>query len=232
MVLVGPANATTAVLPCTFGDSFTAGYGVNDEQTFSFLLQQARKDVCVKLVAVDGYGMTQSFILVNKLRNEIKPNDVIILGYADFFDVRTVAAPSRLREEETWFKQEYGHLPDSVMLPKAAVDPQGAIRISYIQQRCDENGGYCNRSGPTQDEMTHVTAALINQIAEISDATVYLLHFDGGKYNPIFGGSVRRISALGEDFDYSIRDDILGFDRHPGPYWHYAISRKLIEALK
>jgi hypothetical protein len=63
---------------------------------------------------------------------------------------------------------------------------------------------------------------------------VYLLHYDGSKQNSIFGflsGSVHRISALKEDFDYSIRDDIMGFDNHPGPYWHYAISRKLIETL-
>jgi hypothetical protein len=217
-----------------FGDSWTVGHGVNDEQTFAFLLQQARKDLCVKLFAVDGYGMTQSFILFNKLRNQIKPNDIIILGYADFFDVRTVMAPSRLRETEIWFKN-YERLPDSLMLPKAAVDPQGGIRISYIQQRCDENGGYCNRSDPTQAEMTHITAALINQIAEVSNAPVYLLHFYGEKDNPIFGllsGSVRRISASEEDFDYTIRGNILDFGSHPGPYWHYAISRKLIEVLK
>jgi hypothetical protein len=231
----GECEANSRATVYIFGDSVTAGYGVNDEQTFSFLLQQAKKDVCVKLFAFDGYGMIQSFILVNNLRNQIKPNDIIILGYADFFDVRTVAAPSRLRRITNSFKQLYGRLPDSVMLPKAAFDAQGAIRISYVQQRCDENSGYCDQSDPTEDEMTRVTAALITQIAEISDAPVYLLHFEGMKNNPIFGlvsGSVRRISALEVDFDYVIEDNVAGFDPHPGPYWHYAISRKLIEALK
>jgi hypothetical protein len=82
--------------------------------------------------------------------------------------------------------------------------------------------------------MSRITAALINGIAETSSAPVYLLHFDGSKKNPIFGrlsDTVRRISALEEDFGYVSRDDVLGFDPHPGPYWHYAISRKLIEAL-
>src|SRR5262245_55223291 len=45
-----------------FGGSWVAGYGVNDEQTFAFLLQLARKDICVRLFAVGGYGMTQAFI--------------------------------------------------------------------------------------------------------------------------------------------------------------------------
>src|SRR5262249_38508710 len=114
-----------------FGDSVTAGAGVNDEQTFSFLLQQARKDVCVKLFAVDGYGMTQSLILFQKIRSQIKPNDIVILGYADYFDVRTVMAPSRLREIRDWFKRRFGGSSESAMLPIAAFDENGAIRISY-----------------------------------------------------------------------------------------------------
>src|SRR5262245_51549827 len=68
------------------------------------------------------------------------------------------------------------------------------------------------RVTPTKDEMTRVTAALITQIAEISEAPVYLLHFRGMKNNPIFGlvsGSVRRISALAEDFDYVIQDNVM-----------------------
>jgi hypothetical protein len=218
-----------------FGDSWVVGVGVNDEQTFAYLLQQARKDVCVRLFAVGGYGMTQSFIQFHKLLGRIKPSDIIILGYADYYDVRTVVAPSRLREVRDWF-QKHGLLraEDRVTLPKALLDDRGAIHITYVQQRCDENDHYCNQTDPSKDEMARTTAALINEIAETSSAPVYLLHFDGSKQNPVFGflsGSVRRISALKEDFDYVIRDDVLGFDAHPGPYWHYAISRKLIQTL-
>src|SRR5262249_42360979 len=194
-----------------FGDSHVHGLGVNDEQTFAFLLQQARKDMCVKLFAVDGYGMTQSFIQFYKLLGQIKPNDIVILGYADFFDVRNVAAPSRLREIRDWHKT-HGLAEERVMLPRANLDGHGAIRITYVQQRCDENDGYCDRADPPKDEMSRITAALINEIAGTSSAPVYLLHYDGSKQNPIFeflSDSVRRISALPEDFDYSIRDDIM-----------------------
>ena len=44
-------------------------------------------------------------------------------------------------------------------------------------------------------------------------------------------GRIVRISALVSDFDYFISDDVVGFDPHPGPYWHYAISRKLIDVV-
>jgi hypothetical protein len=190
-----PSSSTVAYI---FGDSWVFGTGVNDEQTFAFLLQLARKDMCVKLFAVEGYGMTQSFIQFHKLVDRIKPNDIVILGYADYFDVRNVAAPSRLRLERDWH-ESHGLAEES----KADLDDLGAIRISYVQRRCDENGGYCDRNDPARDEMSRITAALINGIAETSSAPVYLLHFDGSKKNPIFGrlsDTVRRISALEEDF--------------------------------
>jgi hypothetical protein len=223
-----PSSSTNVHI---FGGSAVYGSGVNDEQTFAFLLQQARKDMCVNLFAVGGYGMTQSFIQFHKLHDQIKPDDIVILGYEDAFDVRNVVAPSRLQEVRDWFRSR--DLPvDRVMLPKAALDSQGTIRISYVPQRCDENDGYCDQHDPTEDEMSRVTAALINEIAKTSSAPVYLLHYWGTKKNPVLrllSGSVRRISALGEDFDYVSRDSVLGFDPHPGPYWHYQISRKLID---
>jgi hypothetical protein len=182
---------------------------------------------------VGGYGITHSFIQFNKLLSQIRPNDIVILGYGDYLDVRTVVAPSRLREVRDWFRRQRSP-QERVMHPKPVLDDRGVIHITYLQQHCDENDGYCDQTDPPKDEMSRITAALINEIAETSSAPVYLLHYDGSKQNPIFGflgGSIHRISALREDFGYSIRDDIMGFDNHPGPYWHYAISRKLIETL-
>jgi hypothetical protein len=145
-----------------FGDSWVYGSGVNDEQTFAFLLQQASKDMCVRLFAVAGYGMTQSFIQFHKLLDQIKQGDLVILGYADYFDVRNVVALSRLGAVRDWSKSR-GLAVESLMLPKADLDDHGAIRISYVQQRCDED-----RDNPPNDKMTRISAALINAIAETS----------------------------------------------------------------
>src|SRR5262249_11182600 len=148
------------------------------------------------------------------LVDRIKPGDIVILGYEDYIDVRNVAAPSRLREVRDWFKS-HGLPEDSVILPKATLDGQGTIRISYVQQRCDENGGYCDQEDPTKDEMNRTTAALMNEIAKTSGAPVYLLHLWGSKKAPFLGllsDSVHRISALPEDFDYVSMDSVMGFD--------------------
>jgi hypothetical protein len=39
--------------------------------------------------------------------------------------------------------------------------------------------------------------------------------------------TVQVIGAVRSEFDSVVQGDSLGFDGHPGPYWHCAISRKL-----
>jgi hypothetical protein len=82
--------------------------------------------------------------------------------------------------------------------------------------------------------MTAVTAALVDHIAATSAAKVYLLHFAGDPDNPLFAKlnpKVGVIRALRGNFDSVVQDDIMGFDGHPGPFWHYAISRKLLGSI-
>ncbi|MCB1864467.1 MAG: hypothetical protein KDG50_03490 [Chromatiales bacterium] len=218
-----------------FGDSFTFGSGVNDEQTFSFLVQHAMPDRNVRLFALGGYSLTQAYLNLTRLRDEIGPDDVIVLGYADFYDLRHALAPSRLRRAESFRKQfSPDRLEDNFRLPRASLDPAGALKFDYIAENCRYNSGYCDRDDPPAAYRTGVTAALINAIARSTPARVFVLHFDGEVDNPVFAAidsSVTRIRALDGDFDYEVRDDIEGFDPHPGPYWHHAISRRLLEHL-
>jgi hypothetical protein len=216
-----------------FGDSLVFGEGVNDEQTFSFLLQQAMPNFNVRLFAAGGYSLSQAFLNFERLRDQISDRDAIILGYADFYDKRHVVAPSWLRELEDT-KWQRGAPRESGLLPKASVDPNGVVSFSYIQQDCSLNRSYCEQLDPTKEAMQKVTAALANHIAENTNAKLYLLHFSGVADNPVLHLLNKRftlISALPSDFDYLIRDDVMGFDRHPGPYWHHAIFRKLLGVL-
>lgn len=82
--------------------------------------------------------------------------------------------------------------------------------------------------------MTDVTAALVNQIAARSPARVYLLHFAGSPGNPVRGKVSRKVEVIGavrSEFDFVVQDGIIGFDGRPGPFWHYAISRKLLAGI-
>ncbi len=219
------------------GDSQSFGHGVNNEQTFSYLLQQSMTDKQVKLFALGGYSMTHAYLNFDRIKNSIGPRDVIILGYLDQHDAWNVLSPEFFKTIHTGNNntQNQGSPANQIRSrPKATLDEVGKITISYMPEGCLNNGNYCNGPEPSNEEMAIVTAALFNYVAKNTQAKVYILHLDGETTNPVFSNldkNISLISALPEDFDYFIRDDVVGFDPHPGPYWHYGISRKLIEAL-
>jgi hypothetical protein len=218
-----------------FGDSCVFGSGVNDEQTFSYHLQQAFHEKAVKLYAFPGYGLTQAYLRFNTLKDKITAEDVIVLAYANFYDNRNVVDPKRLRNIMSYHaKYTPGSLRQKRTTPRARLSSSGNIDIDYVQENCLFNNGYCEQASLSDTEKSRTTAALINSIARSTPAKVYLLYFKGKKDNPLMKSVDERveiISALPSDFDYFIQDDIVGFDTHPGPYWHYAISRRLIERL-
>jgi hypothetical protein len=216
-----------------FGGSFVFGAGVNDEQTFSFLLQQAMRNFNVRLFAAPGYSLNQTFLNFERLKHEISDRDTIIIGYEDALDESNVLAPSWLKRLDKAMTAAGGRV-DPKSVPKASLNPEGVVSFSYVQQACSINRAYCEQPDPTKEEMQNVTVALANHIAENTNAKLYLLHFSGVANNPVLDRLSKRfvlISALPSDFDYQIRDDIMGYDLHPGPYWHYAIFKKLKAAL-
>lgn len=217
-----------------FGDSFVFGTGVNDEQTFSSLLQQAMPNYEVKLYAFGGWSLTQAYLKVKSLKESINSSDIIILGYGDYYDERHVMSPSWVRNIYNSKTRKDADLKRDFSLLKASLDENGEIEHGYVNRDCSKNNGYCEKQETSSSNMTNLTAALVNYIANNTKAKVYMLHFKGDYDNPVFeliNDKVTRISALPGDFDYFIVDDIEGFDPHPGPYWHYAISRKLFETL-
>ncbi|MGC1863645.1 MAG: hypothetical protein WA733_21620 [Methylocystis sp.] len=228
-----------------FGDSWVFGTGVNDEQTFSYHLQMARQKYNVRLFAVGGQGLSYAYLRFEQMKAHIRPDDIIIIGYADWYDIRNVAAPSRLREYQKYlieYQKQNGNSakpPDFAKVPKAEIGDDGALKFSLVaEDYCRVVADYCKQSDPTQSYMTMISARLLNTIAAETDAKVYLLHIDGQKANPIFkviDPKIVRISALllSEDLGYLAlaRDTVEYFDPHPGPYWHYAISRKLISEV-
>jgi hypothetical protein len=216
------------------GDSYVFGSGVNDEQTFAYLLQAALPQVDVRLFALGGYSTVQAWRRIAKLKDGITADDAIVIGYADFYDVRNVAAPSRMKKVDEARKSQRTLRPLGASL-KADLDDGGAIRMSLVSEDCGNNGGYCEGPDPAPRYMGRVSAALINGIAAMTPAKVYLLYLSGPADNPVLkqiDARIEIISVLPADFDYFINDDVEGFDPHPGPYWHYAVASRLIDRLR
>jgi len=229
---IGESSLNTKKDVYIFGDSFVFGEGVNDEQTFSFLLQNKFPNFKFHLYATGGYSLANSYINFQRLKSKIKKDDIVILGYADYFKSRNVAAPSRLKA--------YGEPSAVIINPKinhlrANIDSQNNLHFDYVPIFCKYSKGYCDKADPSDDYMNQVTTTLINSIAQASSTKIFLFHYSGSKNDPVFKGINKNITVIQStksDFDYEINDDIMGFDNHPGPFWHYAMFLKLTEMIE
>lgn len=216
-----------------FGDSFVFGNGVNDEQTFSYHLQQALPDRHLRLFAAGGYSLSNAYLNFRRVGAGLNGNDVVILGYASFYGIRHVAAPSRLREYGSRLSRP--HRSPDIKHVKVDIDEAGKMKIGLVPLFCEDAGGYCDQKDPDKAYMDKVSARLINEMARATEAKVFLLHMMGEKSDPVLRSidpSVTVVSVLPEDFEHEVNDRIMDYDNHPGPYWHYAVHTRLLEGIR
>ena len=155
-----------------------------------------------------------------------------MFGYANWYKERHVAAPSRLRAIYRWHLDTYPNqaLPKEMLQVRAGLDASGKLSIDHANANCEIDRQYCDSKDPEPKYVDDVAIALVRAIAALTKARIYLLHFEGPKDDPVLTSlppNVQLISATGQDFNYVIRDNVMGFDEHPGPYWHYAMFTRL-----
>ena len=219
-----------------FGDSCVFGGGVNDEQTFTYLLQSVFRRSAFHLYAMGGYSWSNAYINIMKIKENITADDIIVIGYAAFYKERHIPSPSRLKYLQDWIDDTHPTQPlnPEIKVLHTQMNAAGDITFDTIPAYCRFHKTYCEQNNPSNDYVDRLSKALLTLIAKQTKAKIFLLHFSGPSSDPVLSQlppNIELISALPKDFDYKIQDDILGFDDHPGPYWHHAMYAKLKERL-
>ena len=80
-----------------FGGSFTQGWGVNDNKTFTSRMQESLKELDVYNFGHAGYSGYQSLLLMEDRLKKIKSKKLIIYGFIEHHEQRNVARASWLR---------------------------------------------------------------------------------------------------------------------------------------
>lgn len=78
-----------------FGCSFTHGYGVNDDETYPFHLQELLNDARVTNFGTDGYSTVQMLLQYQVARRERKPPALVIMGHIGEHSERDALLQSR-----------------------------------------------------------------------------------------------------------------------------------------
>lgn len=73
-----------------FGCSFAYGTGVNDQQTYPYLLQSLLPNYKVNNYSVPGSGTIQSYLYLKKKLEEGKRPKIVVLSYATFHEERNL----------------------------------------------------------------------------------------------------------------------------------------------
>lgn len=225
-----PADAAKRIF--VLGDSYVFGDGVNDEQTFSFLLQTAFPGAAVHLHALAGYSWANALVTMERIKDQIRPGDAVVLGYAYYYKERHVAAPSRLRSIRDWMATTFPEveLDPKDRLIRARLDNGNRLALDTIPMHCKFDPAYCDGPAPSPESVDRVSSELLRAIAAKTNEKVYLLHMFGPKDDPVLRnlpGNVELIPATPQDFSYVMQDNIMGLDDHGGPYWHYAMYSKV-----
>lgn len=226
-----------------FGDSFVHGWGLDDEETLGWKLQERLPEFDVVNFGVGGYGTMQSLIQYQEALEERLPPKVAVLAYAGFHDERN----TRLRrwKKATFSYDKFG----PTATPYARLGSDGKLRIGF------DDGSYKEFFFLTRSAFLHlveeayssvedmyyhshlVSEAIVDEFAKISrdhgvlfivagiyqsDPTYQLLaHVSEG------GGITGDISA-----DLTVRANRIRFDEHPSGLANDFSSRRLAELIR
>jgi hypothetical protein len=108
-----------------FGCSFTHGYGVNDDQNFPWLLQQAIPQYRIRNFGMDGYSTLHAWLLLQNLVADGKRPAAVILAHGAFHEQRNTA-------NRYWHKALHGQqIAEDIRYPFLRFDENDSLRLQY-----------------------------------------------------------------------------------------------------
>jgi hypothetical protein len=93
------------------GGSVTQGWAVNDNETFSFLIQKKNTNYKVYNFGVGGYGGYQSLLLLEKIFKDKNNIELVIYGFIPHHEIRNTAAGSWMYLLNFFSKRGFISLP-------------------------------------------------------------------------------------------------------------------------
>ncbi len=216
-----------------FGDSWVFGWGNADETTFPFILQSRLPTDLVRNFAFNGWSNTHALIKLKSLAQQGDELNVVVMAYADFYDERNVAAPSRLRQliRKNQTKDYMPNVP-GYGHPRARL-MHGRLVLDVVPLFCEDNG-LCDQPDLPERAQRKVTLSILAEARRVFPHARYLLAYLRG---PDASSVVAGATALGyETVDLRPKaslewDDFSPLDDHPGPRAHVAFADKLFQAL-
>ena len=241
-----PLNSTTRKKPgkeiWIFGCSYTYGQGLNDSETYPWLLQKEFPEFKVVNFGVGGYSTLQSFIQFQEaLKTKSKPAYAIV-AYGSFHDERNVF--SRSRRKLVYAGNELGQLA----YPYARLDRNGKLNyfltyvnyvefplmrhsalVHLIERACNRAEHYFYRSR----EVSEAILVTFYDLARKNDIEFIVAGLDNESARMLRNLSLRGISVVDVSVDLKIDENRQSYnDHHPSARANELYAQKLSAFLK
>ena len=239
-----PARYQDRPIVLLLGDSFIFGSGLPDTLSFGWQLQGLLPDRRVLNYAGGGFGTIHQVLLLRDARgpgrlipaslaHALRGGDVL-LGYADFYQLRNVAAPSRLRT----FQPRCGGLQPPFGQLQAFTHPRANLHQGLLQLGSVPLFQAHLGPDPGKAEQASVTIALLDEALALVHqlgARPTILWIDGRADSaPIQHLRRRGVPILDlrpPDDGLWSHDTLVPFDHHPGPLTASSWARDVATSL-
>src|SRR5262245_3070873 len=227
-----------------FGDSFSYGWAVGDEQAYPWLVQAAFPHHRVVNFAVGGYGTLQALLqLEAALRSRPRPA-LVVLAHNFFHDPRNTFSRLRRREVAPWNRLgPIGH-------PVARLGPGGELAlgsapVAYAELPLMRRSALANLAATAWDVLddrrlrSHdVTRKLLERFIakpRAAGAPVLVATLEASSANAPTLAFAASLGARSADVSVDLgvlENTNLPYDGHPSPLAHRRYARRLAAAIR
>ena len=168
------------------GGSFVQGWGVNDDETFSFKLQKKFPKYKIYNFGQGGYGSVQSLLILKEQISKTKSPKLVIYGLIQHHEYRNIAHPGWLRMLSQYSSRGHVYTPYAVINENNQLLLKTPIRYSnfpfrdkssiitlvekaYMKLSSRKRIYIKSKLGEEKKQQTIVTKKIILQMKEISE---------------------------------------------------------------
>ena len=223
-----PPDGDARPVLAVFGCSYSWGWGVDDRDSFPWLVQREFPAYQVVNFSQPGYGSVHSLVQLAGLVRQARTIEYAVFTYNPFHLERNAAAPSHLKGllNANFEPARKGEM----LYPKASL-VDGKLSIDMIKIR---EGGDAE---PSQAQMLAITNAIFAEIIKICKAHGITAVFarQGGSADDPVAGFARRAGFEVLDLAVDLTDDrftFAPFDPHPNALANKTYAKKLGDWLR
>jgi hypothetical protein len=221
------------------GDSAIFGWGVDDEETLPWLMQERVPDFQVENLSLNSYSTIHTLLQLRMLQPKVGADDVVVLVYHPVTNDFNVAAPGVLRQLSVGYEVQAGDTRKllAMQVPFGTLDARNQLTIERVSLSCANKLGSpgCVHPEVSAAAAVAVTKRVFDEIIDLHAGRLVLAVLSGADDDPViayvrsrglFIADLRAGKGELEDVD------VIPTDLHAGPFWHHQRYVRLFNALK